>query len=188
MKKPSPEMLKKIKNLLTNSTKLENNPKLKQKIQTYLRKLKSNAKEASRRSKTLTGKSRNGRGSRNMKLKLSSTSTNSTKIHKTKKGTSKSDSKKRLMLLLSVAKKKMQDERKARTTNLQQSPVPPKNNKTNRLTSRPQAPRNRQFNPPPKSRQSNYESHPIWDYFHKLQGGSAQPPTSRARRLTRRLF
>src|SRR3989442_1106753 len=60
MKKPSPEMLKKIKNLLTNSTKLENNPKLKQKIQTYLRKLKSNAKESSRRSKSLSGKS--GRG------------------------------------------------------------------------------------------------------------------------------
>lgn len=179
-------MLKKIKNLLTNSTKLENNPKLKQKIQTYLRKLKSNAKESSRRSKSTSGKS--GRGSRNMKLKLSSTSTNSTKIHKTKKGTSKSDSKKRLMLLLSVAKKKMQDERKARASNLQQSPVPSRNNKTNRLTSRPQSPRNRQINSPPKSRQANYESHPIWDYFHKLQGGSAQPPTSRARRLTRRYF
>lgn len=181
-------MLKKIKNLLTNSTKLENNPKLKQKIQTYLRKLKSNAKESSRRSKSLSGKS--GRGSRNMKLKLSSTSANSTKIHKTKKNISKADSKKRLMLLLSVAKKKMQDERKARASNLQQTPIPSRNNKTNRLThtTRPQSPRNRQMNSPPKSRQANYESHPIWDYFHRLQGGSAQPPSSRARRLTRRLF
>ncbi|ODM86707.1 hypothetical protein Ocin01_19975, partial [Orchesella cincta] len=40
MKKPSPEMLKKLKNLLANSTKLENNPKLKAKIQTISANLK----------------------------------------------------------------------------------------------------------------------------------------------------
>ncbi|ODM92053.1 hypothetical protein Ocin01_14628 [Orchesella cincta] len=112
MKKPSPEMLKKLKNLLANSTKLENNPKLKAKIQTYLRQLK-NASGSSSKSK-----SRASRGGRNMKLRLTTGTSNSTKLSKTQskkvdKGVSKSDAKKRLMVLLSAAKNKMKEDNKA---------------------------------------------------------------------------
>ncbi|CAL8143324.1 unnamed protein product [Orchesella dallaii] len=195
MKKPSPQMLKKLKNLLANSTKLENNPKLKAKIQTYLRKLKN--------ASTSSSSSRNSRGGRNMKLKLSNTPTDASKKASKKGSVSKADAKKRLMSLLSAAKNKMKEEKKGVKSGVSnQHPTSPST--SNRLSFaagqqhhqyNQQQPRNRQMASalrPHHHHQAhpvNHESHPIWDFFHRLQGGrgggsgSPPPPSRRARRL-----
>lgn len=176
-------MLKKLKNLLTNSTKLENNPKLRQKIKTYLKNLKNSSKTLSRTGKSTTS-GKTSRGARNMKI---TPKTSKTTKDKTKKDMDKASAKKRLLILLSAAKKKLQDERKARMTT--SAGVPPTRH---RLTPPPPPVRHRQLGiPPPLPPKSkvNYESHPIWDYFVKLQNSASTHLSSanRARKI-RRLF